>query len=126
MSCEPHLPAGSGGQRRPVRYLFAVIAHRDGPIAATDAEMVAIDAFNARLDAAGQRVVAVGVAAPHESRVVDGRDGAATVTIGPVVDADEFMAGFWIVEAEDDTAAQALALEASSACNRRIEVRNIL
>jgi hypothetical protein len=36
------------------------------------------------------------------------------------------MAGFWIIEAENDTVAQALAAEASKACNRPIEVRPFL
>jgi hypothetical protein len=36
------------------------------------------------------------------------------------------MAGFWIIEAENDTVAHALATEASKACNRPIEVRPFL
>ena len=58
--------------------------------------------------------------------VVDNRGGAGTVSHGPVVDADDFMAGLWILDVESETEAHALAAEASRACNRRIEVRAIL
>jgi hypothetical protein len=48
------------------------------------------------------------------------------VAEGPAVVSDEYMAGFWVIEAADDETARALALEASNACNRRIEVRAFL
>lgn len=109
-----------------MRYLFAVIASTHGPIAAKEGEAAAIDAFNDKIETAGQRVMAAGVAAPDQARVYDNRDGRGLVTNGPVVDADEFMAGFWVIDAESDEVAHALALEASNACNRRIEVRPFL
>ena len=111
---------------RRVRYLFAVIADRRGVVAADPGEMAAIDAFNDRLVAAGQRVIAVGIQDPSGAVVFDNRGGAGTVSHGPVVDADDFMAGLWILDVESETEAHALAAEASRACNRRIEVRAIL
>ncbi|MEY4392593.1 MAG: hypothetical protein RLZZ544_1302 [Actinomycetota bacterium] len=111
---------------RRVRYLFAVIADRRGVAAADPGEMAAIDAFNDRLVAAGQRVIAVGIQDPSGALVFDNRAGAGTVSQGPAVDADDFMAGLWILEIGSQTEAHALAAEASRACNRRIEVRAIL
>lgn len=109
-----------------MRYLFAVIADRSGQVAARDGEVEAIDAFNDKIEAAGQRVMAAGVAAPDQARVFDNRDGRESVTTGPVNDSDQFMAGFWVIEADSDDVAHSLALEASRACNRLIEVRPFL
>ena len=109
-----------------MRYLFAVIASRTAVVTADADERLAIDAFNERIEAAGQRILAAGVAAPDEAVVFDNRGGAGIVTNGPVVDSDDFMAGFWVIEAENDVVAHALATDASRACNRRIEVRPFL
>jgi hypothetical protein len=109
-----------------VRYLFAVIADRRGEVVADRDEMAAIDAFNQEIEVAGQRVMAAGVAAPDHAIVVDNRDGRGLATNGPAVDSDLFMAGFWVIEAESDAVAHALAAKASEACNRLIEVRPFL
>ncbi|MFM7685997.1 MAG: YciI family protein [Actinomycetota bacterium] len=109
-----------------MRYLFAVIASQSAVVSASSTEMAAIDAFNDKIEAAGQRVMAAGVASPDAAIVFDNRDGRALVAHGPVIDADDFMAGFWVIEAENDDVAHALAAEASLACNRRIEVRPFL
>lgn len=109
-----------------MRYFFAVIASTNGPTLAKNDEAAAIDAFNEKIEAAGQRVMAAGIAAPDTARVFDNRDGQQLVTAGPVVDADDFVSGFWVIEADNDDVANALALEASRACNRRIEVRPFL
>jgi hypothetical protein len=42
------------------------------------------------------------------------------------VESKEFMAGFWIIEADDLDVALGLATEGSKACNRKIEVRPFL
>jgi hypothetical protein len=88
--------------------------------------MAAIDSFNEKIEVAGQRIMAAGIAAPNESVVFDFRGTNDSITRGPIVDSDLFMAGFWIIEAENDTVAHALATEASKACNRPIEVRPFL
>lgn len=102
------------------------MADRSGDPTAGPDEMAAIDSFNERIEAAGQRVMAAGVASPEHAHVVDNRGGRGIVTDGPAVDADLFMSGFWVIEAENDVVARALAAEASAACNRPIEVRPFL
>lgn len=109
-----------------MRYLFTAIADTGIVADATDAEMAAIDDFNDKIEAAGQRVMAVGLAHPDQARSFDGRHGREIVASGPVEPTATFMAGFWVIEAEDDATAHQLALEASRACNRRIEVRAFL
>ena len=109
-----------------MRYLFAVVASRSQPVEATENEATAIDTFNDKIMASGQRIMAVGIVGPDQAKVFDNRDGRATVTQGPVSDSEDFMAGFWVIEAANETEAHDLALEASAACNRRIEVRALL
>lgn len=108
-----------------MRYLFAVIASRSGTVMADENEGAAIDAFNDKLESEGRRLMAVGISSPEGAKVFDNRAGAGLVSDGPVVDSDDFMAGFWVIEAENDRVAHELAAEASLACNRRIEVRAI-
>lgn len=109
-----------------MRYFFAVIADRSGDVTATRDEMAAIDAFNASIESAGQRVMAAGLTSLDQSKLFDNRDGLGGVLDRPAVDSDVHMAGFWVIEVENDSAAHRLAAEASRACNRIIEVRKIL
>ncbi|MEY4174068.1 MAG: hypothetical protein RI900_1233 [Actinomycetota bacterium] len=109
-----------------MRYLFSVVTSQSGTVLATADEVAAIDAFNERLERAGQRVIAVGVASPEMAVTFDNRDDSGIVRPGPYVECDDFVAGFWIVDAEDEHVAHQLAADASKACNRRIEVRPLL
>jgi hypothetical protein len=107
-----------------MQYLVSVIADQTG--FATPAEMAAIDAFNDRLQAEGHWVFAGGLGAPGTATVIDNRGGEALFTDGPFLEAKEYLAGFWIVEAADLDVALKLAAEGSKACNRKVEVRPFL
>ena len=104
-----------------MQYLISVID--DGTGSATEDEMAAIDAFNDRLVADGHWVFAGGLGSPDPATVIDNRDGEAVFTDGPFVESKEYLAGFWVVEADDLDVALALSADASRACNRKIEVR---
>jgi hypothetical protein len=93
---------------------------------ATAAEADAVQTLNNRLQADGRIVFAGGLASPADSVVVDARSGDAVVTDGPVVEAAEYVAGFWVLELPDVETARAVAAEASTACNRMIELRPLL
>ncbi|GAB3397881.1 YciI family protein [Humibacter soli] len=93
---------------------------------ATAEEQAAIDVFNSGLQADGNWVFAGGLGSPHSATVVDNRGDETMLTDGPFVESKEFLAGFWILEAADLDAALALAVDASKACNRKIEVRPFL
>ena len=70
--------------------------------------------FNARLKARGQWVVAEGLVAPEEARLVRADDGGRpVVTDGPFAESKEFIAGFWIVEVKNADEAYQLAAEVS-------------
>lgn len=107
-----------------MRYLFAVIDNTTG--SGTPDEAIAIDAFNEQIELAGQRLLAAGLVSPSEARLIDNRRGAGMINSGPAVESTEYMSGFWIIEAHDDETAEKLALQASLACNRKVEVRRFL
>src|SRR5689334_14434387 len=107
-----------------MQYLVSVID--DTPGAATPEEMAAIDVFNEGLQAEGHWVFAGGLGSPSTATVIDNRDGEAVYTDGPFVESEEYLAGFWIMEAADLDVALKLAAEGSKACNRKVEVRPFL
>jgi hypothetical protein len=104
-----------------MKYLLNVIDSETG--SGTGGEMAAIDAFNARLQSAGQLIMAEGLASPRASVVLDNRGGAGLVTPGPLHETEQYVSGFWIIEAADRDAALALAAEGSRACDRVVELR---
>jgi hypothetical protein len=107
-----------------MQYLVNVIDSRSN--SGTADEAVAIDAFNDKLRAGGHWVFAAGLADPAVSTVIDGRGDEPLFTDGPFVEAKEWAAGFWIIDAPDLDVALKLMSEGSKACNRRLEVRPLL
>jgi hypothetical protein len=107
-----------------MHYLVNVIDSRSN--SGTAEEAVAIDAFNEKLQAGGHWVFAAGLADPTMSTVIDNRGDEPVFTDGPFVEAKEWAAGFWIIEAPDLDVALKLMTEGSKACNRRLEVRPLL
>ena len=107
-----------------MRFFLSVIDAASGT--ATGDEMSAIDAFNDGLRANGHWVMACGVASPENATTVDNRSGAGIVIDGPFVVTDEYVAGFWVIDATDRETALALAAEGSQACNRKVELRAFL
>lgn len=104
-----------------MKFMICVIDSESGSGSAD--EMAAIDAFNDRLQNAGQLLMAEGLASPRASVVVDNRGGAGHVMPGPLHDTEQYMSGFWIIEAAHRDAALELAAEGSRACNRVVELR---
>ena len=104
-----------------MQYLVSVIDDKTN--SATPEEMAAIRAYNAGIQADGHWVFAGGLAAPETATVIDNRGGEALFTDGPFVESKEYLAGFWVVEADDLDAALALSAGASKACNAKVEVR---
>ena len=107
-----------------MQYLVSVID--DTAALATSDEDAAIDVFNDRLKAEGHWVFAGGLGAHDSATVIDSRGAEPLFTDGPFVETKEFMAGFWIIEAQDLDVALKLAAEGSKSCNRKVEVRPFL
>jgi hypothetical protein len=113
-----------------MQYLISVIDDGQAlaaqrPDSATSEEEVAIDRFNEGLQAEGRWVFAGGLGAPDTATVIDNRHGQAVITDGPFVESKEYLAGFWIIEADDLDVALKLAADGSKACNRKVEVRPV-
>lgn len=104
-----------------MHYLFTVIGETDNP--ADDSAPGAIDAFNDRLKTEGCWVFGGGLTSPDHATVTDSRGGQPVFSDGPFVESKEYLAGFWVVEADDLDVALALSADASRACHRKIEVR---
>ena len=107
-----------------MRFLLSVIDATAG--LATGDEMAAIDAFNDGLRANGHWVMAAGVSGPASATTIDNRGGAGVIIDGAFVDTDEYVAGFWVIDAADRDEALTLALAGSKACGRKVEVRAFL
>ena len=104
-----------------MRFIIAVIDSKTG--SATGDEISAIDEFNDKLQASGHFILACGIDDPENAVVIDNRADAGLLSIGPLYDQKEYMAGFWVISAESVEEAKALAAEGSKACNRKVEVR---
>ena len=107
-----------------MQYLVSVID--DGTGLATPTEEADIDAFNDRLRAEGHWVFAGGLVSPDPATVIDNRGGEAVFTDGPFLESEEYLPGFWSVEAPDLDVALQRAADWSKACNRKVEVRPFL
>ena len=85
--------------------------------------MAEIDKFNSDLRQNGNWVMAAGIQDPSKSKLIDNREEKSSLTGGSLFKDVEHYSGFWIIEAESDEQAHALALEGSLCCNRRVELR---
>ena len=106
-----------------MRFLISVIDTADNT--GTKEEMLAIDGFNDELRANERFIFAWGLTHPREARVIDNRGGAGVQTAGPIHSSNEFVSGFWIINAESHDQANDLAHRASLACNRKVELRQL-
>lgn len=106
------------------KYLIAVLDHESS--SGTDEEMAAVDEFNEYLVTNEHWVFAGGLADPSSSKVIDNRGTQPLIQLGPHVVSEEFMSGFWIIDAPNDDVAVDLAHEGSRCCNRKVELRRLL
>ena len=107
-----------------MRFILFVIDHAAN--SGNPAEMATIDAFNDSLRSNGQWGFACGIAAPTTASLIDGRDGLSEIVDGSLFHDIDFYSGFWIINADSSDHAQELALAASRARNRRVELRPLL
>lgn len=82
-----------------------------------------VDAFNKKVVDAGIWVFGGGLEPIEATTTVDATGPEPIISDGPFVEAKEWIGGFWVLEAPDLDAALKLAMEASAACEGRVEVR---
>ncbi len=80
-------------------------------------------AFNDKLQRDGHFVFADGLEGATHAVTVDGRGDQPASTEEPYLKAQEYLNGFWVIEAADLDEAVALAAEGSKACRGILEVR---
>ena len=106
-----------------VRFILFVIDTESN--SGNPSEMAEIDRFNDSLQASGCFILAAGIASPERAKMIDNRAGKGMVDPGSL-NSDRFYSGFWLIQAKDQEAAQEIALDASKACNREVELRPFL
>lgn len=107
-----------------MKFLVSVLA--DTLELADPGDMDALDAFNKLLQAEGHWIFAGGLTEPSAAHVIDARADEPLLTVGPFIQAEEHIAGFWILEAESLEVVLALAATGSKVCNQKVEVRPFL
>ena len=108
------------------QYLFSV--HHEAGEAVPSGDDVQrmftqVDAFNRKVTDAGIWVFGGGLEPIETTTTVDATGPEPVITDGPYAEAKEWIGGFWILEAPDLDAALKLAIEASAACEGRVQVR---
>jgi hypothetical protein len=75
--------------------------------------------LNSELAASGELVDAQGLAFPDQGKIVTARTNSGpAVTDGPFPESKEFLAGYWIVDVENEARAIAIAAHVSTAPGR--------
>lgn len=108
------------------QYLLSVVGNVDDAMPSEDEmqQMFAtVEEFNDSVRSAGKWVFAGGLEPITTATMVDASGGSATITDGPFSEAKEFLAGFWIIEADDLDEALDWAKKGSAACGGPVEVR---
>lgn len=103
--------------------IFVIYGSTD--LASSD-EMQNIGVFNEKLKRDGHWIAAEGIRLGDGATLIDNRNGKGEISSGSLVTSGDNYNGFWLIEAKDEAEAQALALEGSKACNRRVELRPYL
>jgi hypothetical protein len=106
-----------------VRFIIFVIDTESN--SGNSSELAEIVRFNDALQASGCCSLAAGIASPERAKTIDNRAGSELVAPGSL-NSGRFYSGFWLIQAKDQDAAQQIALDASRACNREVELRPFL
>jgi len=106
-----------------VRFIVFVIDTQSN--SGNSSELAEIDSFNDALQESGCFILAAGIASPERAKMLDNRAGKQIVAAGSL-NSERFYSGFWLIQAKDMEAAQQIALDASKACNREVELRPFL
>jgi hypothetical protein len=86
-------------------------------------QMSEMGALEASMRSSDALVMSARLTAPEEAKVVRSRKGKVLATDGPFVEAKEQIAGFYIIDADDDGAAEEWAARTSAVIGMPIEVR---
>jgi hypothetical protein len=85
--------------------------------------MAEVGAFNTALQESGAFRFAGGLQPPSTATTVNATGDGPEFTPGPFATADEYLGGFWVIEADNDDDAIGWAKRASKVLQSRVEVR---
>jgi hypothetical protein len=109
-----------------MRYVVMIFRNLDREwTAEDDAALGRLVRLEQELAASGELVSAEGLRPPKDGRIVQIRDGRQFVTDGPFGEAKEQLAGFFMIDTDDDRA-QEIAGLVSAAVGDRVELRSTL
>jgi hypothetical protein len=105
-----------------MKYMLIMNSPRDGydqymkwPKKILEANAAFMQSFTQKLTAAGELVSTVGLASPQQARLVRAGDNGKPITDGVFAESKEYLAGYWIVDVENEARALQIAAEASTA-----------
>ena len=108
-----------------MRYLISVIETKlKKPHSAE--EIRAINEFNEFLESKSYHKLAIGIHPPEKSLLIDGRGDEISSINAPLHEGEEFISGIWLIDVPNQQIAEELAAKGSQACNRRVELRQII
>lgn len=82
--------------------------------------------FNADLTRSGELVDAVGLVDPSQAKTVALQNGVPVATDGPFAESKESLAGYWIVDVENQARALDIAKHVVAFTEGPIEVRQVM
>ena len=89
-------------------------------------DMIAfMGAMNDELRETGELVDGQGLVDPSQAKVVRIQDGMPVATDGPFAEAKESLAGYWIVDVEDEARALEIASKTVAFTKEPLEVRQV-
>lgn len=107
-----------------MKFIIFVIDGPNNP--ASPNEINDIDRFNEELRENDHWITAAGIVGPSKATLIDNRNLKGQESQGSLFDSAEYYSGFWIIQSESEESARKLALSASLACNRKVELRPYL
>ncbi len=111
-----------------MKYLVLIYGTTDDTWTGSDQDVAAIRALTAlkhELAASGELVSSEGLSLPGDGRVVQVREGVKVITDGPFGETKEQIAGFFMIDVDDDRA-QELAGRIAGIVGDRVELRETL
>jgi hypothetical protein len=78
------------------------------------------------LEEAGEKVASEGLADPTQATTVRFENGVPVATDGPFAEAKESLAGYWVVDVEDDARAIEIASKVVAFIEGPVEVRQVM
>ncbi len=113
-----------------MKYMIMAFGARSGLVERSPEWITGMITFMQRIDveleASGELVFQQGLADPGAAKTVRVQAGVPAATDGPIPAAGDSLAGFWVVDVQDEARAIEIAAQISEAADAPIEVRHCM